>query len=190
MSLDKSKILKNAVESSLYQYPYQNLSLIDMVGEIWKPVPDFEDYYEVSNLGRIKSLERNMKLNINSNYSHQTPPKILKQRLRIFSSRIKSLTTRLNVENTETHITVKNLVYNTFVKEVNVRDYQVFPLDGNEANCRVTNLDSRPRRRRDRKLQALQEKWKKEVHSNTARRRCIFFMALLLPEPCVFLKNR
>lgn len=26
--------------------------------EIWKPIPGFEGYYEVSNLGRVKSLDR------------------------------------------------------------------------------------------------------------------------------------
>lgn len=38
--------------------PYQNLSLVDMPGEIWKPIPKYENLYHVSNLGRIKSLER------------------------------------------------------------------------------------------------------------------------------------
>lgn len=28
--------------------------------EIWKPIPGFEGYYEASNLGRIKSLDRKM----------------------------------------------------------------------------------------------------------------------------------
>lgn len=26
--------------------------------EIWKDIPDYEGYYQVSNLGRIKSLDR------------------------------------------------------------------------------------------------------------------------------------
>lgn len=37
------------------------LSLIDPAttpAEQWRPVPDFEEYYEVSNLGRIRSLDR------------------------------------------------------------------------------------------------------------------------------------
>jgi hypothetical protein len=29
-----------------------------MEGEIWKPIPDFEEYYMVSNLGRVKALSR------------------------------------------------------------------------------------------------------------------------------------
>jgi hypothetical protein len=40
------------------EYLYQNLSLKDMKGEVWKDIPEFEDYYQVSNYGRIKGLER------------------------------------------------------------------------------------------------------------------------------------
>jgi len=42
----------------MYKYPYQNLSLVDMDGEIWKPLPDYEKYIMISNLGRIKLLPR------------------------------------------------------------------------------------------------------------------------------------
>jgi hypothetical protein len=38
--------------------PYENLYLQTLEGEIWKPVVGYEGFYEVSNLGRIKSLER------------------------------------------------------------------------------------------------------------------------------------
>ena len=33
-------------------------------GEIWKDVPEFEGYYQVSNLGNVKSLERYVKGNV------------------------------------------------------------------------------------------------------------------------------
>jgi len=36
--------------------PYQNLSLEDMPGEVWKDVPGYEGLYQVSNLGRAKSI--------------------------------------------------------------------------------------------------------------------------------------
>ena len=26
--------------------------------EVWKDIPGYEDYYQVSNVGRVKSLER------------------------------------------------------------------------------------------------------------------------------------
>lgn len=38
--------------------PYQNLSLEDMPGEIWKDIPGWEGCYQASNMGRIKSLSR------------------------------------------------------------------------------------------------------------------------------------
>lgn len=38
--------------------PYQNLSLDDMPGEVWKDIPGWEGYYQVSNLGRVKSMPR------------------------------------------------------------------------------------------------------------------------------------
>lgn len=30
----------------------------DLLGEIWSTIPDWEGFYQVSNLGRVKSLER------------------------------------------------------------------------------------------------------------------------------------
>ena len=38
--------------------PYENLSLEDMEGEVWKDVVGYEGLYQVSNLGRVKSLDR------------------------------------------------------------------------------------------------------------------------------------
>ena len=38
--------------------PYQNLSLKDMPGEVWKDIPEWEGLYQISNFGRAKSLER------------------------------------------------------------------------------------------------------------------------------------
>ena len=59
--MKKSQKIAEAVNASMYHYPYENLSLVDMEGEIWKPMLNYEDYYMVSNKGRIKSLPREMK---------------------------------------------------------------------------------------------------------------------------------
>lgn len=40
--------------------PHQNLSLEDMEGEIWKDIEGYDGYYQISNLGRVKSLGRLM----------------------------------------------------------------------------------------------------------------------------------
>ena len=37
---------------------YKNLSLEDMEGEVWKNIEVFEGMYQVSNMGRTKSLKR------------------------------------------------------------------------------------------------------------------------------------
>lgn len=51
---------------------YKNLSLEDLPGEVWKDVVGYEGLYQVSNLGRVKSLNihygRIMKQNIVQNY--------------------------------------------------------------------------------------------------------------------------
>jgi len=39
-------------------WPYQNRSLKNLPGEQWKDIPGFEGLYEISSLGRIKSLRR------------------------------------------------------------------------------------------------------------------------------------
>lgn len=40
--------------------PYQNLSLEDMPNEIWQVIPNYEGYYQISNYGRVKALQRNV----------------------------------------------------------------------------------------------------------------------------------
>ena len=39
--------------------------------EIWKDIPDFEGYYQISNLGRVKSMTRKAKVKILNN-EHRT----------------------------------------------------------------------------------------------------------------------
>ena len=56
--MNKKQKLSEAVNASMYPYPYQNLSLVDMVGEVWKPLPGLDEFVMVSNLGRIKKLAR------------------------------------------------------------------------------------------------------------------------------------
>src|ERR1700743_293363 len=38
--------------------PYKNLSLKNIHGELWKPIKGYKGLYEISNMGRVKSLER------------------------------------------------------------------------------------------------------------------------------------
>lgn len=50
--------MTNVIESNEI---YKNLSLENIEGEIWKDIIGFEGYYQVSNMGRIKSLAKIVK---------------------------------------------------------------------------------------------------------------------------------
>jgi len=43
---------------------WQNLQIEDLEGEVWKPIKDYEGLYEISNMGRVKSLSRKTKTKI------------------------------------------------------------------------------------------------------------------------------
>lgn len=62
---------------------WENLSLEDMEGEVWKDIKGYEGFYQVSNMGRIKSL----------NYNRTKKHRILKQS----TSRKEYLSVQLNV---------------------------------------------------------------------------------------------
>lgn len=40
--------------------PYENLSIENIEGEIWKDCVGFEEYYQVSNFGRVKTKRLNI----------------------------------------------------------------------------------------------------------------------------------
>lgn len=61
----KTRQIKPKKKSSYIPKGVYKTSVIakDLEDEVWKPIKDFEGYYEVSNKGRIKSLKRNIILN-------------------------------------------------------------------------------------------------------------------------------
>lgn len=57
---------------------HENLLLNNLPNEVWKDIPEYEGYYQVSSFGRVKSLER--KVFRNTHY-YPVKEKILKQQL-------------------------------------------------------------------------------------------------------------
>ena len=113
------KALNIAATASMYKYPYQNLSLVDMDGEEWEPMPGKEEYYAVSNKGRIKSLERHGTKKNGTKLYH--PPCIMKQRLQYsYNAFLKETSSFLSicthVEGKKNEFMVSRLVYATFVE--------------------------------------------------------------------------
>lgn len=104
--------------------------------EIWKPIKNYEDYYEVSNLGRVRSKERKVKSGLLNSGYRTVKSKILKQN----KKRNGYLTVDLSKNNKVKTVSVHRLVaiaflYNKFNKK------EVNHINGNKTDNRVKNLE-------------------------------------------------
>ena len=90
--------------------------------ELWKPIKNYEEYYQISSFGKVRSL-------------HKKPYKILKQSLRT-----EYLGIQLNKNNKGKTFSVHRLVATSFIKN---DDYAkiVNHIDGNKNNNHVLNLE-------------------------------------------------
>lgn len=112
--------------------------------EIWRDIKDYEGLYQVSNLGRIRSVDRYVKHNLGG--------------LRLYKGRIMKLqlnnlgylTVGLNKENKSKHYQVHRLVAMTFPDLVDwteeakgklFDELEINHKDENPANNRVDNLE-------------------------------------------------
>jgi hypothetical protein len=126
-------------------YPYQNLSLDDMPEEVWKEISDFDGYYEVSNLGRVKSLDRivpHPRL-----YQQFVKGRVLKQNMnKNFNQKMQDEQTYMQValsfDGKTRFFNVRRLVYSAFVKPLNHSEDGYYVLNANGDGCdnRLTNL--------------------------------------------------
>jgi hypothetical protein len=48
------------------------LSIDDLPNEIWKDIPEYKGFYQVSNLGRVKSLKRFFKTGRGLSYEQKS----------------------------------------------------------------------------------------------------------------------
>ena len=92
---------------------YKNLSLTNIPGEIWKDIEGFENYYMVSNMGRVKSLERK---SWNGKNYYTVREKIRKQSLSNASRKRNAGTVSLRGKNKDTSKTISSLVAQAFIK--------------------------------------------------------------------------
>jgi hypothetical protein len=132
-----------ALTATMYKYPYQNLSLVDMDGEIWEPFPDLPDYYAVSNKGRVKSLWRECRARDNS--IRINAERIMKQRVQYaVNPHTKEKYCHLSVctyaYEAKREFTVARLVYETFIGRIDVPALRVRYKDGNHFNNTPENL--------------------------------------------------
>lgn len=105
--------------------------------EVWKEVKDFEGLYEVSNYGRVRSLDRI----IESNIGETIYKKIIKGcLLSPVSNGIGYLQVGLSNQGKIKRFYVHRLVYLIFFGEI-PDDYEVNHIDHNKSNNSLSNLE-------------------------------------------------
>lgn len=128
-----------------YKYPYQNLSLNDIKGEKWKDIPEFTDYYQLSNFGRVRALERWVERSVKGDMLLKEL--ILKQSinksLNPYTGKFnKSLAVSLCRNAKKTAVVMSRMVYYLFVRKFNLDDptLVIISKDGDNLNMNYKNL--------------------------------------------------
>ncbi|ARM71076.1 HNH homing endonuclease [Vibrio phage pVco-7] len=103
--------------------------------ETWKPIPNYEDKYEISDLGNIRSITRQARTKGNSTRTIQG--KLLKQQINHRGYSIIGLSTGKSVKT----FTVHQLVGLAFIPNF-IKGTQLNHIDGNKQNNALTNLES------------------------------------------------
>lgn len=126
-------------------YPYEQLLLKNLKGEIWKAVYGYEGYYQVSNFGRVRSLDRiipHPRL-----YQQFVKGRILKQKVvKDFNQHtgddMISLQVSFAVEGTPHYHNVRRLVFAAFKQKIDFQKDGLYVInkDGDGYNNRVSNL--------------------------------------------------
>ena len=109
----------------------KDINPMENSNEIWKPIKGYEGLYEVSNLGRIKSLTRLTKSK--GNGLQRTPEKIL----RIYALNNKLPIVSLFKENKCIRFNVPNLVLESFL---GIKSSCIIYKDQNSLNNCLSNL--------------------------------------------------
>lgn len=106
-----------------------------MLTEEWKSIKDYEGLYEISNMGKVKSLERKVKSNFNRIVTRK------ERQLKWYIDSCGYIQIKLCKEGMMKNFLVHHLVWDAFGnKERNGRKLQVDHIDENKKNPIITNL--------------------------------------------------
>lgn len=134
------------IKSNIQVEPaYKNLSLNDIPGEKWVTIIGFEDRYEISSFGRIKSLPRVLVCNGGEFSTKERILKVVIRKLKNIVVNDFKTTTYIALSNTvkvRKTMSIGRLVYYHFVGYFDLNDYQhvVSYKDGNGLNIHPENL--------------------------------------------------
>ncbi len=141
-------------------YPYQNTSLKDLSQEKWKDIPGFEGLYQLSNYGRIKSLERWIDT---GRFDSLKSERIVKPRIVISPKGDVSLQMKLHKERKRYCFSVARYVYFLFINP--------FDLDDQSLVVTFRNGDHLFLRHKNLKLQTRSEVAKSVIYTGKRIRR-------------------
>jgi hypothetical protein len=123
--------------------PIFNTSIKNVSKERWKDMPDFEDLYQISNYGRVKSLARWINRGLRADYYR--PERIIK--LRITTSgqgkqKYIDLQVKLHKDSKRYMFSVARYVYYLFVAPFDLSDHSIIITrkDSDKLNCYYRNL--------------------------------------------------
>ena len=109
-----------------------------MIEEIWKPIKGYEGYYEVSNMGRVRSVERKVYISGGTAAGkYRTVPSIIRK-----PNIMKGYyCIALIIDNHCKVFRIHRLVAEAFISEQPTPEHQINHKDGNKANNCVDNLE-------------------------------------------------
>ena len=118
---------------------YKNKSLIDIEHEEWIDVIGYDGIYAVSNLGRVKGLERVIERE--NNRPLNLREKIKSQQFSLKNKKKSALKVALCTDSKLKYYSVSRLVFFSFNFNVkNLPEYYIMHIDGNWMNNKLDNL--------------------------------------------------
>lgn len=128
---NKSRRKKNAQNRKK-----ETTRVIDKTGEVWKGVLGYEDSYEVSNYGRVKSLSREIEVHRDG----ETHVRYFREKLMSLSTRARYLNVNLSRDGRPENFLIHRLVAQAFIPNPENKPY-VNHIDGDTHNNHVSNLE-------------------------------------------------
>jgi hypothetical protein len=126
-------------------HSYGNLLLQNLKNERWKDIPGYEGYYQVSNYGRVKSLDRiipHPRLCQQFVQGRILKQKVVKDYNKLTGDAMVSLQVALALEHTSHYYNVRRLVYTAFKEKIDYKKDGLYVInkDGNGYNNKLANL--------------------------------------------------
>ncbi len=105
--------------------------------EIWKDIKGFEGLFQVSNLGRVKTLQREVKYIQKNQYTEVETTKIIQEKIQ---KPRKTHNGYLRVQLFDKDYYIHRLVVSAFIRPLKPKE-EINHIDGNKTNNNVSNLE-------------------------------------------------